>query len=95
MREQICSRYLSRQLKKNQEKYHLLQGIFYTELIPMEKEGGDSPRSSDFFILFSRVHMVEHPVPDDKHAGNDHVGQQSCTEECEADLYFSLHRAHL
>ncbi|MFA5348110.1 MAG: hypothetical protein WC294_08230 [Methanoregula sp.] len=56
------------------------------------KQGGDSSSlsDSDFFTVFSAIHMVEDPVPDDEHPGDDHAGQQSCTGECEVTLKVSF-----
>ena len=42
-----------------------------------------------FFLL--PLHVVEHPVPDDKEAGDDDVGKQPCAEEGEGDGNFGFH----
>ncbi len=34
-------------------------------------------------------HVVEDPVPHDEEPGDDHVGEQSCAEECAGDDEFS------
>jgi len=49
------------------------------------KAGDRSPAVSDFFVLFSVLHMVEDPVPYDEETGDDHVGERSCAEECSHD----------
>ena len=50
-----------------------------------------------FSSLFSSVpsHVIEHPVPDYEETGNDHVGEQSCTEECCGDDDLVVHLHHL
>ena len=64
-------------------------------------KGGISP---PFFCAFalrgagvSRVlHVIEDPVPHDKEAGDDHVGEQSCAEECSGEDNLGVdHDPHL
>ena len=41
-------------------------------------------------------HVIEDPVPHDKEAGDDHVGEQSCAEECSGEDNLGVdHDPHL
>jgi hypothetical protein len=43
-------------------------------------------------LLVSRFHVIEDPVPHNKEPGDDHVGEQSTSEECRRDEDLVVHR---
>ena len=59
---------------------------------------GDYSPAFVFLLFFGLpsfgLHVIEDPVPHDEETGNDHVGEQSCTEECSGDDKFVVHLHH-
>ncbi len=59
---------------------------------PFEKKSqGHGSTPAVFRLVF---HVVEDPVPDDHEAGDDDIGEQSCTEERPDDDEFVVHGRH-
>ncbi len=49
----------------------------------------------DMSVVFRFFHVVESPVPHEEQAGDDHVREQSCAEECSDYDKFIVHVFHL
>ena len=72
----------------------LLSGVSLFPWIREKNKGGGRGRAVP--LLFSLpLHVVEHPVPDDHEAGDDHKGEQPGAEECPDNDEFVVHRYRL
>lgn len=57
---------------------------------------GNSPTVVRIALLWvvALFHVVEHPVPHDEEAGNNHIREQPGAEECPGEDEFSVHHHH-